>query len=189
MATSGTTSETSGSRINWKIRIYWERTGYNVDRLEEYIKAKADIGYYTTTGISSNVQITINGTTKSAYVSAPDNWNNGAGAGAPFAWRASSAWQTWTIPMDEAGNASINVSGSFPINFYNLSTGKYENPTCGPNSWSLDNVPTYSKVYGGPNGNFSKNKYVYKTNNYGNSWSKCNAYKTTNSGSNWSKIQ
>jgi len=36
--------------------------------------------------------------------------------------------------------------------------------------------------------NWSKDRFIYKTTNYGANWEKCNLHKSTNSGSSWSKI-
>ena len=54
----------------------------------------------------------------------------------------------------------------------------------------LDKIERHSKVRssGNKGKNWSRNKFVYVTSDYGNTWRKCNAYKTTNSGRNWTKI-
>jgi hypothetical protein len=188
MATSGTTTPSTNTS-NWKIYVEWTRTGYNVDKLEMYINARLHLGYYTTTGVSNKTAyISINGTEKSTTLSAAQNWWKN-GDSAPFAYRSTSSWLSFTIPMDENGNATISVSGRFPLNFYNISKGVYENPTTGPESWTLDQVETYNKSKGSTNSGSSwSNKYFYKTTDYGKTWTKCNGYKTTNSGSGWSKV-
>lgn len=61
-------------------------------------------------------------------------------------------------------------------------------------TWDLGtgNIHTpenHSKVYGGSSNNFTKDRYVYKTVNYGTDWTKCDAYSSTDWGSNWTKIQ
>lgn len=189
MATSGTTTPSTNTS-NWKIYVEWERTGYDVDKLEVYIRARLHLGYYTTTGVNNKAAyIKINNIQKATTLSAAQNWWQ-QGDTAPFAYRSTSDWLYWTLPLPESGNMNLDVYGSFPLNFWNIANQCYENPTTGTNTWALDHIDTYSKMRKTTNngGNWTKNIYVHKTTDYGANWKKCNAYKTTNSGGSWGKI-
>ena len=53
-----------------------------------------------------------------------------------------------------------------------------------------DKIERYSKAQRSSNSgsNWYQDKFAYYTNNYGQTWTKCNLHKTTNSGSTWNKI-
>jgi hypothetical protein len=94
-----------------------------------------------------------------------------------------------TIYYNDDGYASFRVYGAFHCYYYasdnNLSQRVWINEVVSP-----DRIERFNKAYGTGNSGSSwgRDKYVWKTTDYGATWKKCNVYKTTNSGSSWSKI-
>lgn len=91
---------------------------------------------------------------------------------------------SFTIYYSEEGYASFSVGGQFKW-YSSAHNSGFINT-----SFSLDKIDRFNKAYGTGNSGsgWSQNKYFYKTNDYGRTWTKCKGYKTTNSGNNWSKI-
>ena len=174
-----------GPGDNWRINVFWERydDGVDVDNLTCKIKARIGLYYWSSEIGNRNGTITINGTKKSVTTPAHNDYSGG------YHYGVYSGWAEFTVPIDDDGNCSINVEGYLDIQARYLSNGVWQTyRECGPKSFSLSKVDVYTKVYGGSSNNFSKGKYVYKTTDYGQHWSKCNAYKTTNSGRDWPKV-
>lgn len=183
--TSGNTGLGAGD--NWKINVFWERKSYDVDNLTCVIKAQIGLYYWSSEIGNRNGTITINGAKKSVTTPGMNDYSGDHGAG--FHYGVYSNWVEFTVPIDDNGDCHIKVEGYLDIKAKYLSNGVWQTyRECGPKEFDLSTVDVYTKVYGGSSNNFSKGKYVYKTTDYGQHWSKCNAYKTTNSGRNWPKV-
>ena len=91
------------------------------------------------------------------------------------------------IYYDDDGNTSFSVLGAFQC-LYGASSDK--RVWIEANQIVPDQIERFSKSYISSNNgnNWNQTKYVYKTTDYGTTWTKCNLYKTTNNGSNWNKI-
>ena len=96
-----------------------------------------------------------------------------------------------TVPIsyDDNGNASFTVYGVFQC-LYGAGSDKrvYLNKDRTP--IQVDQIERFSRspVTTTNGATWTKDKYVWKTTDYGATWSKCNMYKTTDSGTNWSKV-
>ena len=91
-----------------------------------------------------------------------------------------------TIYYNDDGYTSFSVYGAFQC-YYGAGSDKrvYISSTITP-----DKIERYSKAQRSSNSgsNWYQDKFAYYTNDYGQTWTKCNLHKTTNSGSTWNKI-
>lgn len=183
--TSGETGLGAGD--NWKINVFWERTGYDVDNLTCTIKAKIGLYFWSSEMNQRNGSISINGTSRAVTTPQHSDYSGDYGAGYHYGVYSTDAY--FTVPIDDNGNCTISVYGYLDIQARYLHDGSWQTyRECGPTSFDLSTVDVYTKVYGGSSNNFSKVKYVYKTTDWGATWHKVNAYKTTNGGSSWTKV-
>lgn len=93
---------------------------------------------------------------------------------------------TRTLYYNDDGYTSFSVNGVFQW-FYGAGNDKrvYISQTIYP-----DRINRYTKGQSSTNSGsgWSKNKFFYKTTDYGRTWTKCNAHKTTNGGSSWTRM-
>ena len=183
MATSGVTNV--GPSDNWGIAVEWKRTGVNIDSQNCTIQARIRLYFYTSQIGKRDGYITINGSRVNVSTPAHSNYTDPN----TFKWKESSNWATFTVPLNDNGDCTISVYGYLDVKANRIVNGHYVSyRETGPQSFSLDHVDLHNKVYGGTSNNFTKNRYVYKTTDWGQTWVKCDAYKTTNSGSSWTKV-
>lgn len=92
-----------------------------------------------------------------------------------------------TIQYDDDGNTSFTVYGVFQCLY---GTGSDKRIYITSQTVTPDKIERYSKSKNTVNSgaSWTGDKYVWKTTDYGATWSKCYLYKTTDSGSNWSKL-